>query len=323
MNGAGAHRAHPLCSRNPMTDLDLIKINFSPDQLTLLNIVLAFILFGVALDLKPEDFKRVFSAPRSVLVGFFAQYLLLPVLTLGMIWVFNAPASLALGMILVAVCPGGNISNFMTHLARGNIALSVTLTSFTTLSAIILTPLTFSFWSSLVPQAQELRATIFVEPQQMFKTIFQLIFIPVVLGMGTKQLFPKVALWLYRPTRVLSLAIFILFIVVAIHGNWENIRTYLSDIFFLVFLYNGLAMASGYFLARLFKRPEVDARALTMETGIHNTGLGLILVFNFFNGLGGMAIMLAWWGIWDLISSFALGLWWNRKHPKISGELRV
>ncbi|MBK7410593.1 MAG: bile acid:sodium symporter family protein [Saprospirales bacterium] len=299
-----------------MTDLDQIHINFSPDQLTLLNIVLAFILFGVALDLKPEDFKRVFSAPRSVLVGFFAQYLFLPVLTLGMIWVFNAPASLALGMILVAVCPGGNISNFMTHLARGNIALSVTLTSFTTLSAIILTPLTFSFWSSLVPQAQELRATIFVEPQQMFKTIFQLIFIPVVLGMGTKQLFPKVALWLYRPTRILSLAIFIVFIVVAIHGNWENIRTYLSDIFFLVFLYNGLAMASGYFLARLFKRPEVDARALTMETGIHNTGLGLILVFNFFNGLGGMAIMLAWWGIWDLISSFALGLWWNRNHPK-------
>ena len=299
-----------------MTDLDQIRINFSPDQLILLNIILAFILFGVALDLRPEDFKRVFSAPRSVLLGFFAQYLFLPVLTLGLIQLFNAPPSLALGMILVAVCPGGNISNFMTHLARGNIALSVTLTSFTTLGAIILTPLTFSIWSSLVPQAQELRATIFVEPHQMFKTIFQLIFVPVVLGMGTKQLFPKAAIWLHRPTRILSLVIFIGFIIAAIHGNWDNIRNYLSDIFFLVFLYNGLAMASGYFLARLFKRPEIDARALTMETGIHNTGLGLILVFNFFNGLGGMALILAWWGIWDLISSFAVGLWWNRIHPK-------
>lgn len=299
-----------------MTDLDQIHINFSPDQLILLNIILAFILFGVALDLRPEDFKRVFSAPRSVLVGFFAQYLFLPVLTLGLIQLFHAPPSLALGMVLVAVCPGGNISNFMTHLARGNIALSVTMTSFTTLGAIILTPLTFSLWSSLVPQAQELRATIFVEPQQMFKTIFQLIFVPVVLGMGTKHFFPKAAIWLHRPTRILSLVIFITFIIAAIHGNWDNIRKYLSEIFFLVFLYNGLAMVSGYSLARLFKRPEIDARALTMETGIHNTGLGLILVFNFFNGLGGMALILAWWGIWDLISSFAVGLFWNRKHPR-------
>lgn len=296
-----------------MTDLDLIRINFSPDQLTILNIVLAFILFGVALDLKPEDFRRVFTEPKSVLVGFLLQYILLPLLTLAMIFLFNAPPSLALGMILVAVCPGGNISNFMTHLGRGNIALSVTMTSFTTLGAIVLTPLTFSWWSSLVPQAQELRATIFVEPGQMFSTIFQLIFVPVVLGMGTKRFFPKLALWLYKPARFLSLAIFILFIVVAILGNWDNISNHLSKIFFLVLIYNALAMGMGYFLARLFRRPEADARALAMETGIHNTGLGLILVFNFFDGLGGMALILAWWGIWDLISSFGVGVWWNRR----------
>jgi BASS family bile acid:Na+ symporter len=299
-----------------MTDLDLIRINFSADQLTLLNIVLAFILFGVALDLKPEDFRRVFTEPKSVLVGFLLQYILLPLLTLAMIFFFEAPPSLALGMILVAVCPGGNISNFMTHLARGNIALSVTMTSFTTLGAIVLTPLTFSWWSSLVPQAQELRATIFVEPHQMFKTIFQLIFVPVVLGMGTKHYFPKLALWLYKPARSMSLAIFILFIAAAIHGNWDNIRNHLSRIFLLVLVYNALAMGMGYFLARLFRRPEPDARALAMETGIHNTGLGLILVFNFFDGLGGMALILAWWGIWDLISSFGVGVWWNRRRVK-------
>ena len=298
-----------------MGDLDQLRINFSPEQLTLLNIVLAFILFGVALDLKPEDFKRIFQAPRAVLTGFFSQYIFLPLLTLAMIAVFKPQPSLALGMILVAVCPGGNISNFMTHLARGNIALSVTLTSTTTLAAIILTPLTFSFWSSLVPQAQELRASIYVEPGQMFKTILQLIFVPVVLGMGAKRFFPKMAFWLHRPIRILSLAVFILFIAVAIQGNWENIKTYLSKIFLLVLIYNALAMAGGYFLARLFRLPETDARAISMETGIHNTGLGLILVFNFFGGLGGMALMLAWWGIWDLISSFVVGVWWNRRHP--------
>ena len=299
-----------------MSDIDQVHINFSPDQLTVLNLVLAFILFGVALDLRLEDFKRVVLEPRAVLTGLFSQYIFLPLLTLAMIALFKAPSSLALGMILVAVCPGGNLSNFMTHLARGNIALSVTLTSFTTLAAIVLTPLTFSFWSSLVPQAQELRATIFVEPQQMFKTILQLIFVPVVLGMGTKYLFPKIALWLHRPARVFSLTLFIAFIAFAIHGNWDNIRVYLSKIFLLVFIYNGLAMLGGYWQARLLRLPEADARAISMETGIHNTGLGLILVFNFFGGLGGMAIMLAWWGIWDLISSFAVGVWWNRKHPK-------
>jgi bile acid:Na+ symporter, BASS family len=296
-----------------MTDLDQIRINFSADQLTALNVVLAFIMFGVALDLKPEDFRRIVSEPKSVLIGLFAQYLALPLLTLALIFAFRPQPSLALGMILVAVCPGGNISNFMAHLARGNIALSVTLTSFTTLGAIVLTPLTFSWWSSLVPQAQELRASIFVEPRQMFGAIFQLIFIPVVLGMGTKRFFPRLALWLYKPARIASLAIFILFIIVAIHGNWDNIRNHLSEIFLLVLVYNSLAMALGYFLARLFRRPEADARALTMETGIHNTGLGLILVFNFFDGLGGMALILAWWGIWDLISSFGVGVWWNRR----------
>ncbi|MBK6622312.1 MAG: bile acid:sodium symporter [Saprospirales bacterium] len=152
--------------------------------------MLAFILFGVALDLKPEDFKRIFQAPRAVLTGFFSQYIFLPLLTLAMIAVFKPQPSLALGMILVAVCPGGNISNFMTHLARGNIALSVTLTSTTTLAAIILTPLTFPSGPPSCRRRRELRATIFVEPQQMFKTILQLIFVPVVLGMGAK-IFPK------------------------------------------------------------------------------------------------------------------------------------
>jgi len=299
-----------------MADLDQLHINFSPNQLTVLNIVLAFILFGVALDLRPEDFRRVFLEPKAVLTGFFSQYIFLPALTLGMIFLFDVTPSLALGMILVAVCPGGNISNFMTHLARGNIALSVTLTSFTTLGAIVLTPLTFSLWSSLVPQAQELRETIYVEPHQMINTILQLILVPVVLGMGTRHFFPKTALWLHRPTRILSLTLFVLFIAFALAGNWDNLKTYLPRIFFLVFLYNGLAMLGGYWQARLLRLPEADARAICMETGIHNTGLGLILVFNFFNGLGGMAIMLAWWGIWDLISSFGVGLMWSRKRPE-------
>jgi len=305
-----------------MTDIDQIQINFSQDQLGLLNFILAFILFGVALDLRLKDFKRVFLEPRSAFAGFASQYLFLPLLTLGMILLFKPPPSLALGMVLISVCPGGNISNFMVHLSRGNIALSVTLTSISTLGAILITPLTFTFWSSFVPQAQELRASIYVEPAQLFQTIIQLILIPVVLGMATNHFFPKLAFWLHRPTRILSLLIFVGFILAAVYGNWENIQNYLSLIFLLVFIHNALAMAGGYYIPRFFKRPVVDARAIAMETGIQNTGLGLILVFNFFDGLGGMALVLAWWGIWDLISSFALGLWWNRVHPESVEKLK-
>nr|HQU54884.1 bile acid:sodium symporter [Saprospiraceae bacterium] len=130
-----------------MIDVDSIRINFSQDQLTFMNICLGFLMFGVALDMTIDDFKRVIKFPKSTLVGLTSQLILLPILTILIIKVWGPAPSIALGMLLVGVCPGGNISNFATHLAKGNAALSVTMTSIVTLAAIFVTPFSFEGWA--------------------------------------------------------------------------------------------------------------------------------------------------------------------------------
>jgi BASS family bile acid:Na+ symporter len=297
-------------------DIDLIKVNFSPDQLVFLNVCLAFIMFGVALDIRLSDFRRLLQKPRAPLVGMLSEYILLPLITLLLIALFDPAPSLAMGMLLVAVCPGGNVSNFMVHLSKGNAALSVMLTSVSTLAAVILTPITFAFWSSMVPQVAELRSSIFVDPFSMVETIITLILVPVALGMSVRARFPSIAEAIYRPVKWLSIAIFLGFVVFAVRGNWDNILQFLHLVFFIVLAHNGLSLLGGYSLGKLFRLKETDARAVSIETGIQNSGLGLILVFNFFGGIGGMAMILAWWGVWHLISGMGLAWFWSYRPPR-------
>lgn len=298
-----------------MDTLDTVQINFKPEQLALLNVCLAFLMFGVALDLKIENFRYVWKHPKASLVGLGSQLLLLPLLTLGLIYLLQPPVSMALGMALVAACPGGNVSNFAVHLSRGNTALSVTLTSISTIVAIFSTPLIFAALVQLLPGGAAVAKDVAVSPWQMLSSIVQLILVPLLIGMALGHYFPAFKARIQRPVRILSMLIFIAFVVVAVMANWDNIVRYLSMIFFIVLLHNGLALAGGYNLARLFKLPASDARAIAIETGIQNSGLGLILIFNFFNGMGSMALIAAWWGVWHLISAFALSMWWGRRDP--------
>ena len=293
-----------------MENLDLVKINFSPDQLFLLNICLAFIVFGIALDMRLSDFRYLTRNPKTTLVGLTSQLILLPILTIALIYFFSPPASLALGILLIGVCPGGTTSNFMVHLAKANTALSITLTSVVTIAAIFLTPISFSWLSEWIPGTATLRKSIYVNPMDMFNTIFQLIIIPLALGMGINHFFNKLADKIRRPARLLSIIIFFSFVIFAVKGNWENIILYVNDVFIIVLVYNSLALLIGYWWSRLNGLNNYDARAISIETGIQNSGLALILIFNFFDGLGGMAMVAAWWGIWHLISGFTLATWW-------------
>lgn len=304
-----------------METIDAVRINFNPDQLLVLNLCLAFIMFGVALDIKPADFRDIFQRPRAPLVGLIAQWILLPILTLALVWMFRPAPSIALGMILIGVCPGGNVSNFMVHLSKANAALSVMLTSISTLAAIVVTPLAFGFWASFVPDTESLREIIKVDPQKMFMTIIQLVFIPLAVGMLVNQYLPDLTKKISRPIRILSILIFFSFVVFAAVGNWENIVNYIHIVFWIVLIHNALGLTMGYSFARLNKLPKADIRAISIETGIQNSGLGLILIFNFFDGIGGMAMMAAWWGIWHLISGFSLAMWWGREEvKKLRGE---
>ncbi len=291
--------------------IDQVRINFSEDSLFLLNICLAFMMFGVALDIKLSDFKKLLVQPKPAAVGLLSQYLLLPILTLILIAVFQPMTSIALGMVLISCCPGGSTSNFMVHLSGANSALSVLMTSVTTLGAIIITPVAFEFWSSFVEGKSDL-PELTVEPWEMVKTIIQLIFIPVALGVFVNEMYETFTDKIRKPVKWLSLLMFFGFVVGAIIANLEFIKKYLFVVFWIVLIHNGLAYFTGWSLAKLFRQNQGNTRAISIETGIQNTGLGLILVFNFFDGLGGMAMVLACWGVWHLISGFGLAMWWRR-----------
>lgn len=295
-----------------MTSIDDIVINLNDGNLFVLNIILSFLMFGVALDIRIEDFKQLFQSPKIPLVGLLSEYLFLPLLALGLIYLIQPHPSIALGMLLVSVCPGGSVSNYMVHRSKGNSALSVLLTSFTTTAAIVITPLAFGFWASIHPETSALLKTLDIDPQKIIKTVIFLILIPVSIGMFINHRYPKLTAQIKKPVSSLSMLVFLAFVCFALIKNYTQMQDYLHIVFFIVLIHNGLALLGGYQIARGFRLSKRDARAISIETGIQNSGLGLVLAFQIFEGLGGMVLILAWWGIWHLISGFGLSLVWGR-----------
>ncbi|MFM7154237.1 MAG: bile acid:sodium symporter family protein [Bacteroidota bacterium] len=296
-----------------MHPVDTLQLHFNPDQMLVLNAAMAFLMFSVALDIRLEDFRRVVQFPRSIGVGILAQYLIFPLLTLAIIALFKPPASVGLGMVLVSMCPSGNMTNFLSHFAKANVALSVTLNAIIILSASFLTPAGFLFWSAFVPDSEAVRQTFEISFSQMVIIIVELIVAPLLLGMWLNErqttFVAKIRPWAQR----ISLLIFFSILVLALLGNRDNIVNFLGFVFVLVAVHNGVALAHGYALGRLFRLPELDCRTLAFETGIHNTALGLLLIFKFFGGLGGMALIAAWYGIWDLITGMSLAWYWKKR----------
>lgn len=296
-----------------MHPVDTLQLHFNPDQMLILNAAMAFLMFSVALDIRLEDFRRVVQFPKSIGVGILAQYLIFPLLTLAIIAIFKPPASVGLGMVLVSMCPSGNMTNFLSHFARANVALSVTLNAIIILSASFLTPAGFLFWSAFVPDSEAVRQSFEISFSQMVVIIIELIVAPLLLGMWLNEKQPefvaKIRPWAQR----ISLIIFFSILVLALLGNKDNIVNFLGFVFVLVAVHNGIALAHGYALGRLFRLPELDCRTLAFETGIHNTALGLLLIFKFFGGLGGMALIAAWYGIWDLITGMSLAWYWKKR----------
>ncbi len=306
--------------------LDKIRLHFSPQSLFILNIALAFIMFGVALGIKPVHFKRVANNPKTTLIGVFSQFVALPFITFLVAWAFSPwiTPTVGLGMILVASCPGGNISNFISSLARANAALSVTLTAIATLLAIVMTPLNFALWGHLFldvyshkVQAGELLRPLTINPWQMFRTVIILLGIPLVLGVIVNQKMPKFTERILKPMKYLSIVFFLLIVTMAFKNNFEFFLKHIKYIFLIVLIHNALAYLTGYSLASLFKRHPKDRKTIAIETGIQNSGLGLVLLFNpkVFPpdmAVGGMAFIAAWWGIWHIISGLSLAAWWGR-----------
>jgi BASS family bile acid:Na+ symporter len=309
---------------NSLEVLDHVRLNFSNSGLLFLNIALAFIMFGVALDIKVEHFEDIVKKPKSAIVGFISQTFLLPAFTFLLVLLLNPTPTVALGMILVAACPGGNISNFISSMARGNVALSVSLTAISTLGAIFFTPFSFALWGNIyidfynAHSAAGLVRPLEIDKYQMFQTVFILLGIPVILGLFIARKFPKLTEKIKKPINRGSLLFFVLMVIAMLSANFTQFTSFVHLVFFIVLLHNGLALATGYFFSLIMKCPKQDQRTISIETGIQNSGLALALMFNpkIFPPemeLGGMAVIAAWWGIWHIISGLSIAFFWSRK----------
>jgi BASS family bile acid:Na+ symporter len=299
-----------------MAPIDQVQLSFNPQTLTLLNAVLGLVMFGVALELKVDDFRAAFKTPRALALGLLGHHVLFPAMTYVLIWVLNPIPSIALGMILVSSCPAGHISNFLVHLSRGNTALSVSVSALSTAVALVMTPLNFAFWGNLHPVTSGLMRQVAMSPWEMLEVIVLLLGVPLVAGMWVARRYPGFAQRIRKPMKILSMLVLVGFIVGALAANFRHFLDYIQFVLLVVFIHNLLALATGYSLSAALRLPERDRRAITFEMGIQNSGLGLILIFNFFNGLGGMAIVTAWWGIWHIVAGLTLATWWKRRDPQ-------
>ena len=303
-------------------DLNSIQLDFSSDSMLAMNLSLAFIMFGVALSLKKKNFNELSRSPRAVLTGLTSQFLLLPAFTFLLLWVVKPHPGLALGMILVASCPGGNVSNFFSYVAKGNVALSVTLTAIATIAAVIMTPINFEFWGNLMPATSELLTEIGLDFLELFKSVMLILALPLIFGLIVGNKFPKTTAIIHKPIKYLSFIILAAFIIVAFSKNVEIFAKYFHYVIYLVFAHNLLALLLGYYFAKAMKNKEEDCKTISIETGIQNSGLGLVLIFTFFGGNGPMSILAGWWGIWDIFTGFLVAqVFANRR--QILATLRI
>ena len=303
--------------------IDQIQVTLNAGGMNTINIVLAFVMYGVSLGIKPGTFVDVFKKPKSVILGATCQFVLLPAFTCLLAILISRWISpmMGLGMILVASCPGGNISNFMSSLAKANVELSVSLTAISTALAVVMTPFNFWLWGNAYLHFAAVHAdipTLAIPLMDVFRTIFILLGIPLAAGILTARYLPKVADFLKKPLQFISIAFFIAMVVLSFAGNMDAFLKCIKYIFLIVLVHNLLALTIGYNVAAVFRLPEADKRTLTIETGIQNSGLGLVLLlgtplFANFPPHGGMLVITAWWGIWHIVSGLATAFYFNRK----------
>ena len=311
--------------------LDQLTINLGATETTLVNIILAFVMFGVALGIKLETFKDVFRNPKSVLTGLSLQWVALPALTCLLAIVLNPVITpmVAVGMILVASCPGGNISNFISSLSKGNIELSVSMTAVSTLFAPIITPFNFWLWGTLYCRFAAVKndiPTLEIPFAEMLEQIVLILGIPIVLGVIVSRYIPRVAKALAKPAQVLSILLFMAMVVVSVNkvltgldSTWAVYAALLTALV-VVIIHNATVLGTGYYGATLMKVSSADRRSLTIETGIQNSGLGLALLLNpaifdpaVWHNNGGMVIVTALWGVWHIISGLTVATIFRRQ----------
>lgn len=288
--------------------------DFGSGDLVVMNIAIAAMMFGASLQLTGADFRRLLTRPKAPLAGMAAQFLLLPLATFLLTLVLPIDAEYKLGMMLVAACPGGAFSNILTWIARGSLPVSITMTAASSALATVLTPLNFALYSSLNPATRELMTRISLDPFSLLALIALVLALPLALGMLAGKRFPRFAQRSEPWFRNGSLLAFLMFISVALSRNLSLFLEVAPAVLSLVVLHNGVALLTGYSLARLLRLGGAETRAVTLEIGIQNSGLALLILFTFYPQAGGMVLVAAMWGLWHLVSGLSLAQFWGWRH---------
>jgi len=264
--------------------------------------MLAVIMFAMGITLKTEDFRRVFSRPLEILTGVFAQYAVMPLLGFLLVFAFGTPPLVAAGVVLVGSCPGGTASNVITYLARGDLALSVTLTSVSTLLCPFLLPALMYVYAG---------RWIDVPVADLFISALQIVLLPVLLGVVLRKLLGRKSETVlpFLPSVSCLVIAFVVGIVVTL--NAESIKTIGAAVFLIVIVHNALGITCGYLIAKAMGFGESSARAISVEVGMQNSGLAAALSHLHFGYLS--ALPAALFSIWHNISGAAIAWSWRSK----------
>lgn len=282
--------------------LDSLRIVLDPLGQAGVVIALMLVMFGVALGLRVKDFRILAAQPSLYIGGVFAQVLVLPLVTFGLIHVISPPPSIALGMIVVACCPGGSVSNLLTYLSRGDVAVSVALTATSSMLAAFLTPVSTLFWAQAYAPTAKLLASLEVSPLLFIGQTTLLLAIPIAAGMIVAARAPDVAMRIRKRTTLTGAAVLGGTIIYGIVYFYPILWPAVGLLASVTIIHNTVAFATGATIGWVLSRQSAVRRALTFEIGIQNSGLALIILLGQLKGVGGAAAIAAVWGVWHLIA---------------------
>jgi bile acid:Na+ symporter, BASS family len=285
-------------------------------QQLILSLVLATMVFSVALELKVDDFKRVAQTPRAVICGLIPQFILLPVGTWLATLALDLPPNVETAMILVACCPGGSLSNVITHLGRGNTALSVSVSAVASLIALVATPFNFTWMVSANPSTAGWLRKLEIDPSGIWLSLLLLLAIPMALGLAMAHKLPALTEKIRKPLANFSLIALLLFIVAGLIKERQLLTLGLLPTLLIVVLHNASGLFFGWITSTVMRIQERDRRAVMIEGGMQNSGLALGIIAVQFNQDLGMVVIASLWGIWHIVSGLALVYYWRRKDAR-------
>jgi len=269
--------------------------------------ILGIIMLGMGMTMTVDDFKGVLQSPKAVLIGVVAQFVVMPGLAYVLCKLFNLPPEIAVGVILVGCCPGGTASNVITYMAKGNVALSVACTSVSTLLAPVLTPAIFYLLAS-----QWLK----IDAASMFISISQVVLLPIVIGLILRTWLKRQVESYIQVMPLVSVIAIVAIVAAIIGGSKAAILQSGLLILAVVILHNGLGYLLGFTAARFFKLPYADSKAIAIEVGMQNSGLGVALAAVHFAASPITAVSSAIFSLWHNISGPALATYWASKHKQ-------